>query len=512
MESFSGNVPTAPLRAFVAALGITASAQDPIGPFRRTYGLEAVLSRVLDSGLWFLGAAGASLELSRVGMGLPGSSERPLSSPVPRSDISMLPYRLHVLKNGDQAGQARYSDLQALFTELAPGHRFELRSEQGGRGEKPPEHAFEIEVFPSDTTAKSVGELARPLRFAGTGVEQALVIAETLVGNPERLLILDEPASNLHPPWQRIVRSHLCTREGQCLLVTHSPYLIPSDNAEQLATVVRFGLRHGATHTYRLTQEDLADDRWVGTMVKELAWSADARGLLFAGGVVLVEGETELGALPAWFSRSPAAVQYRGPDDVHVVFYSVGGDQSFHSFIAYLQRFGVPWAVICDGAAFRFDRGRHIFEQVLEAGIDDHRLATFVAQEITGKNQDEMDESVFSTMVLVGRDHGIFTLAAGWHHKNDLEGNDESFESYLASKSDLASAFHIAKVAAPRSKPRAGRLLAEATACPPEVSELYRRILDTLWDQGMAKYPSHVGAEGGRDAPGNLGRNPEQST
>ena len=38
------------------------------------------------------------------------------------------------------------------------------------------------------------------LADAGTGVAQALNIAETLGCNPNRLLVLDEPAANLHQP------------------------------------------------------------------------------------------------------------------------------------------------------------------------------------------------------------------------------------------------------------------------------------------------------------------------
>ena len=45
------------------------------------------------------------------------------------------------------------------------------------------------------------------------------------------------------------------------------------------------------------------DRKHLAMIEKELRRSSDARGLLFANGVILVEGETELGALPVWYEN-----------------------------------------------------------------------------------------------------------------------------------------------------------------------------------------------------------------
>jgi hypothetical protein len=42
----------------------------------------------------------------------------------------------------------------------------------------------------------------------------------------------------------------------------------------------------------------------------------------------LVEGGTELGALPEWFSRSATADQVGTPDSLNVVVFSVDGGQN----------------------------------------------------------------------------------------------------------------------------------------------------------------------------------------
>jgi hypothetical protein len=120
MEPLNANVPPSPHRAFMQAFGIAPSAVPPPELVQRSHNLSSVLSPILDRGLWYLGVAGASLEMPSGGMGLPGSSDRQLNSPVPRSDIWMLPMRLNVFKNGRQVDQARYQAIQEMFRELAP--------------------------------------------------------------------------------------------------------------------------------------------------------------------------------------------------------------------------------------------------------------------------------------------------------------------------------------------------------------------------------------------------------
>jgi hypothetical protein len=475
MNPLNANVAPLPHREFVATAGLGVGPEDPLGPFRRSYTVASVFSHILDRGLWHLGVTDPAL-LSRA-----DSAESVAAGTDPRGGGG-LAERLHGLKNGDQREQARYRAVQAMFEELAPGRRFEVRTERRRKPEGD-ETAIEIEIFPVGADLPVVG---RPLRLAGTGVQQALLIAETLVGDPDRLLLLDEPATNLHPSWQRIVRSHLTNREGQCLLITHSPYLVPSDAREHLASIVRLDLRDGATRTHRLSPGDLGDERWISTLIKELDWSADPRGLLFAGGVILTEGPTELAALPTWLATSKTGEGHRTPDDLHLAFYAVGGDQSFRPFLAYLDRFDVPWAVVCDGGAFRFDVHSHIFEQVLSAGIDDPTLRHYLEREDLGsKSQSDMDQAKFDAMKDFGRSHGIFTLAPGWQRRSERGGDRESFEGFVRSQSQLAAAAEAASEEAPKSKPRAGRILAEATPCPPEVEDLYGALLEWLATRGM---------------------------
>jgi predicted ATP-dependent endonuclease of OLD family len=203
----------------------------------------------------------------------------------------------------------------------------------------------------------------------GAGTWEALVLAESIVDSEHRLVVLDEPALNLSPTWQHLVRSQLRDAPGQFLLITHSSGLVPVDQPEDLCRLVRFDSAGGATRVRRLSAP--LGEEAAARLVQELSQSADARALLFARGAVLVEGETELGALPVWFANHAASTGLPSPASLDLGFYSVGGDTHFKAMLTLLDAFGIPWAIVCDGAAFSLAKGgNHILCQLAGATAD----------------------------------------------------------------------------------------------------------------------------------------------
>lgn len=96
--------------------------------------------------------------------------------------------------------------------------------------------------------------------------------------------------------------------------------------ATAVAGIVRFDIRDGATCARRLSARAEPDS---ARLRKALGESADARALLFARGVVLMEGGTQLGALREWFGKSPTAQRLGTPDALNLVIFSVDGDPNF---------------------------------------------------------------------------------------------------------------------------------------------------------------------------------------
>lgn len=265
------------------------------------------------------------------------------------ADGSRIPARLFRLKNGDAADRRQYAATQDLFMRLT-GRMFDiaLATTQSAQGE---ESSADLQI--SAVVDHDGRDLA--IDFVGAGIWEALLLSATLRESAGLVAVFDEPARNLHPTLQRRLLTEMRRAPGQFILTTHSPFLVSTGEHGDLTSIVRFDMAHAVTRPRRLVT---GGERDTARIRKALGESADARALLFARGVVLVEGGTELGALPEWFRKSVTAARLGTPDALNVVIFSVDGDSTFGTFTGFLQAFGVPWAIVCDGSVYRFGTGK----------------------------------------------------------------------------------------------------------------------------------------------------------
>ncbi len=342
------------------------------------------------------------------------------------ADGEQLLLHLFHLKNGNREQREGYAAIQKLFKDLTGGLTFEVTMvppiRQPGQNE-----ATEI---PLQAVVLREGREV-PLAFAGAGIAEAVFLSTLAFSGEGRLVLLDEPALNLHPAAQRrLLRALEENKPGhQYVLITHSPYLIP----EEPRRVIRFVLEDGATRAQRLAEVGRNEPQRKA-LWRELGRSADARGLFFASGVVLVEGETEAGALPVWWAKAG----HTALEGENIVFYPVGGSH-FATVQGLLEAFRIPWVVLCDGDALR---------EVLR------RMGHKVEEEFAGLRQEAARR-------------GVFTC-------NEQE--DETLES-LPEIMRLQSEAHAA---VGKSKVRQGRWIAEEIDCPPAVQKVLEQALDTL--------------------------------
>jgi hypothetical protein len=373
------------------------------------------------------------------------------------TDGSRVPLRLFRMKNGNPAQRARFVASQDLFTRLTGGLTFDITLGTG-TGAQHGDEPDKILITPV------IGRQGHdfPVEFAGAGTWEALLLSATLSDSAGRVGLLDEPARNLHPSLQRRLLGELRGASGQFIVTTHSPYLVSFGDDTDITSIVRFDLRDGTTRASRLVKGGSNED---SRLRKVLGESADARALLFARGVILVEGGTELGALPEWFSKSATALKRGTPDALNVDVFSVDGDTGYGTFVRFLHGLGVPWAILCDGAIFRFPRKSNIFEQVLNAGVTADELGATVAASPNASQ-------TFADMRDIGARHGIFTVATDW------DTPAESFEAYI--ESVAPAQLDAAETIVGKSKPRKGRHVASAIACPPAIDALYARLLNRL--------------------------------
>ncbi len=464
-------------------------------PPNRGYGLASVLRRLFHRGFVFVG------EQLR-GVATMATAPRPagrysldeLSRAVPSWEPYALPLRLFRLKNGNRAERERFERIQRGFAQLASGRRFDLRfrleslsqsaSVQGVARRPQAEELIaspaavaeaQITVLVTDgSVARSPNGWELPIELAGAGLWEALVLAEAIVDSEHRLIVLDEPALNLHPEWQRLLLGQLRNAPGQILLVTHSPYLVPMDDIDDMRRVVRAGVSGGATRLCRWKpdQDPFEKGAYVDlrSVLTLFSTSADARSLLFTSGVVLVEGQSELILLPVWFARSEAARELGSPDMRHLGIYAVGGDRGFARPLSFVAALGIPWAIVCDGARFSPQSQDQILRQVVRAGAASPELVSFADKQFNGMTE-------FKDLVRAGRDHGVFTLARGWTTADKKAGRlgDESLEAFL--RTTMPDEFKEATKHVGQDKIRIARWFAANVSCPPEVSDLYRSII-----------------------------------
>jgi energy-coupling factor transporter ATP-binding protein EcfA2 len=373
------------------------------------------------------------------------------------ADGSRVPLRLFRLKNGNPGERARFAASQELFTRLT-GLEFDvtLATSTGTSTQRDEQSAT---VLISLVVGRQGHDL--PVEFAGAGIWEALLLSATLSDSAGRVALLDEPARNLHPTLQRRLLGEVRRAPGQFIVTTHSPYLVSFDENTEITSTIRFDLMDGATRASRLAKGDAKDD---ARLRKVLGESADARSLLFARGVILVEGGTELGALPEWFGKSATAKKHGTPDALNVDIFSVDSDTGYGTSVRFLHGLGVPWAIVCDGGILRFGTGKsQVFKQVIDAGVTADELRNAI---------DGSETHTFTDIRNIGARHGIFTVATDWNSPA------ESIEAYIDSV--VPGHLDAAEKIVGKSKPRKGRHVATDTDCPAEIDALYAQILEHL--------------------------------
>ena len=186
----------------------------------------------------------------------------------------------------------------------------------------------------------------------GSVIETLTLLASVVLAKIRRgVLLLDEPALNLHPTMQRKLAEEILGMRKQemgfqCFLVTHSPSFIPNDG-EAIGSIFRLcGSNVG------VTLRSLSDDEVPYLCLKAWHTNPQLRASLFARKVILVEGEDEEAALPIWFRKCNGG---KSLESRNVMFISVHGDQNFRVIAMTLSLWGIPVIGIGDSKAPRVD-------------------------------------------------------------------------------------------------------------------------------------------------------------
>lgn len=281
-----------------------------------------------------------------------------------------LPTILFSLRNSEEpSDKKRYNEILSEFKEIGNGIEFDIRI----REKSTTVTKDEIVILPQQERvvdeSKIIGTRPRseqivenelvigilkngvsiPIEFSAAGRFETLVLLTALIGHKNKIILLDEPALNLHPILQkrmlRIINSAISKNNNQVITITHSPYLVDADD---LGSMWKFTQGHEGTLVINIGKviESIPKNE-KKKVIKEFRKS-DIRAILFQHGVILVEGPSDkvvIEKIDSYLSSKNTGAHI---EDNEWAVLDVGGKDSAPLIVNLLKNLEVPYAVVLD--------------------------------------------------------------------------------------------------------------------------------------------------------------------
>jgi AAA15 family ATPase/GTPase len=198
-----------------------------------------------------------------------------------------LPRFLYRLKNSsDKTDRTRYSGIHSKFKDICD-LEFDIGIKSNVVLEDGQAKNETVNIYLDD------GEKEVPLKMASAGAFELLLLLSSTIGIKDSVILLDEPALNLHPNMQRkllgILKSNSEENDNQLFIITHSPYLITVDSIKSMWRV--YLAENNDSAIFKIT--DRLGDGLRDRQAEFQFNNVEIRSLLFSHGVLFVEGPTD---------------------------------------------------------------------------------------------------------------------------------------------------------------------------------------------------------------------------
>jgi len=192
-------------------------------------------------------------------------------------------------------------------------------------------------------------DLVLPLELVAAGITESLLLLVALIGSKNKVVLLDEPALNLHPTFQRklhnIIKETSSPNGNQIILITHSPYLVESSRLQS---------------TWKITKQDnVTEILNLGSLKNEINCTfdekialdlknTDTRSLLFSQGVVLVEGMSDKIVIEK-VNRFLSSNDEDADLEINEwIILDINGKNNLSKYFYLCKRLGVPFMAVVD--------------------------------------------------------------------------------------------------------------------------------------------------------------------
>lgn len=238
-------------------------------------------------------------------------------SPTGDSLVSML----FNLKNGRPREVEKFEKIKQVFHEIFPNLDINVIKE----GE-------EIKILTNKNGVEST------TYFLGAGVLQILLLITHLVAHKNKIILIDHPEVHLHPHAERNLSNLIDESKGtQIFLITHSPYFV---NVDKQHRILRVSQKNSQAEVHTVEADYFTSKEYAKF---EYLLDIGSKEIFFARKVLLVEGPTELGAIPVFAKKEKYSFDKNG-----VSIIDVGGKSNLGLFAKLCEGYHIPYLILAD--------------------------------------------------------------------------------------------------------------------------------------------------------------------
>ncbi len=286
---------------------------------------------------------------------------------------------LHKLRNGNREEKRTFKEIDQLFFRIAKANfdiRYQFLSENQNYNQfmmpthsvspaadndrtKNSNHNSKDKVKITITVTKEEGNIEIPLEYSGAGIQE-LVLLISLLKMPSSegcIILLDEPAVNLHPIMQKkllnefknIINDKEQTEQNinknQIFIISHSSHFIPKEKIFSKSVKRIYLDDSGYSKISSEIKEEYTDN--IISMLRMINFTDNLIPSLFASSVILCEGDEDYSALSVWFKKC----KYKEGNSLHdynIMLFPMDGKDNIKYAISFLKSFNIPYVALFD--------------------------------------------------------------------------------------------------------------------------------------------------------------------